>query len=662
MIRPYLILFVLILSLAIFGCSKGTSSINSDIHSGQRITAPVLKLTATTLRTTSAAPKGVRLTWGYVTGATGYYLYRSESTLPEFGTIDPSFRVNGGALIKKGDPNAVFDDKASEVTFDDLFAALPDKTYYYRVTAYDGVDESNPSNEITIKISPQTISNLNPATGYIGDSIDIEGDYFGDTQEVVDYVYFLGVDGKDTLATVNSWSKTKINVKVPKGIQNGKVKVVINGTIAESPMGFVVKDPYITGLTPSTGFPGDKVTIAGNNFGDSQKVSTVKFNGISVVTFESWKATEIVCFVPAGQVEGDVIVTVDGIASNPWAFLVGIFVEKITPNKQHQDKVIQIDGKHFGAAQAAGYVGFSGYKGEVPVSKVESWADGVIKVKVPPTAVDGPVRVYAGLDAKSLQTGNSADVIIYPWIFPDTSDKLGSSYDIIKLNGSGFSDKDLKVKAVFTFEVPFGKDILNFTVKPEKVTLIDPFNVTLEIPSDVGFYPGSCSIVATRDDGTSNAIPFTIDEMLTGKFTGIEQDKFYLSEGGVLTLTLTTVSNTEKSELVIGTTRIPATKVEAGRFTADLDISKLVNGKYDVYFDLFRRAINLPSESIPAYLISKQGDLDLNNKVNKDDLLLIQTNYGKKLLDAEYSPLLDANLDGVIDERDASIIGLNYGK
>jgi hypothetical protein len=79
--------------------------------------------------------------------------------------------------------------------------------------------------------------------------------------------------------------------------------------------------PSISSLSPTSGPWGTPVTIHGNNFGNTQGTSTVKFAGtISAPT--SWGNTVIVVPVPKGAVTGSVVVTVSGASSNGVTFTV----------------------------------------------------------------------------------------------------------------------------------------------------------------------------------------------------------------------------------------------------------------------------------------------------------------------------------------------------
>jgi hypothetical protein len=79
--------------------------------------------------------------------------------------------------------------------------------------------------------------------------------------------------------------------------------------------------PSITSLSPVSGTVGTAVTITGSNFGSTQGTSTVRFNG-TTATPTNWSSASIVVPVPAGATTGNVVVTVNGVASNGQTFTV----------------------------------------------------------------------------------------------------------------------------------------------------------------------------------------------------------------------------------------------------------------------------------------------------------------------------------------------------
>jgi hypothetical protein len=90
--------------------------------------------------------------------------------------------------------------------------------------------------------------------------------------------------------------------------------------------------PDLTGLSPISGAGGTPVTITGTNFGATQGPSTVTFNGITAAV-TSWTAESITATVPAQASTGNVIVTVNGAASNGVNFTVTSLVVTLGPKR-----------------------------------------------------------------------------------------------------------------------------------------------------------------------------------------------------------------------------------------------------------------------------------------------------------------------------------------
>ena len=140
--------------------------------------------------------------------------------------------------------------------------------------------------------------------------------------------------------------------------------------------------PTITTLNPATGTNGTVVTINGYNFGASQ--GTVKFNG-TTATPSSWSPTAITVADPAGATDGQVVVTVNGVASN------GVWfpqpnITTTSPANGAVGATVTINGAHFGTAEGA--VRFNGIAGSP-----SSWVANKIVVPVPNDATSGPIVV-----------------------------------------------------------------------------------------------------------------------------------------------------------------------------------------------------------------------------------------------------------------------------
>jgi hypothetical protein len=170
------------------------------------------------------------------------------------------------------------------------------------------------------------ITSLSPTSGTVGTPVTITGTNFGSPQGT-STVTFNG-----TTATVTSWSATTIATSVPTGIPAGNVNVVVtvNG-VASNSVNFMVS-PSITSLSPTIGQVGTPVTISGTNFGSPQGTSTVTFNGTKAMV-TSWSAGSIATSVPTGATTGNVVVTVNGVASNGVNFTATTLSVTLSPKR-----------------------------------------------------------------------------------------------------------------------------------------------------------------------------------------------------------------------------------------------------------------------------------------------------------------------------------------
>jgi IPT/TIG domain len=174
------------------------------------------------------------------------------------------------------------------------------------------------SNAAGFTVSPSstpTISSLSPTSGAVGTPVTISGTNFGTTQGT-SAVTFNG-----TSATITSWSTTSIVAQVPAGATTGNVVVTVGG-VASNGAQFDVAPAITPPLSLPEGPVSMGITIAGSGFGTTQGTSTVTFNGTTATTVVSWSNTSIVVDVPAGATNGNVVVRVNGVASNGVSFQI----------------------------------------------------------------------------------------------------------------------------------------------------------------------------------------------------------------------------------------------------------------------------------------------------------------------------------------------------
>jgi hypothetical protein len=255
------------------------------------------------------------------------WTFTSTSTAPPTITsLSPTSGLTGSSVtiagsnfgLSQGSSTVTFNGTAATVTSwsaTSITVNVPSSaTAGYVVVTASGVASN--ALYFTVTVPPPAISTLSPNSGFAGTGVTITGSNFGSTQGT-STVKFNG-----TSATVTNWSATSIGVTVPSGATTGTVVVTVNG-VASNGVTFsvTVPSPTITSVSPSSGPTGTAVTITGSNFGATQGSSTVMFNG-TAATVTSWSATSIGVTVPSGASTGNVVVTVNGIASNGVSFTV----------------------------------------------------------------------------------------------------------------------------------------------------------------------------------------------------------------------------------------------------------------------------------------------------------------------------------------------------
>jgi hypothetical protein len=311
-------------------------------------------------------------------------------------------------------------------------------------------------------IVPPSITSLNPTSGPVTTSVTITGTNFGASQGTSS-VAFNGI-----VATPTSWNSTSIVVLVPNGGTTGNIVVTVSN-LGSNGVPFTVT-PSITSLSPTSGSMGTSVTITGTSFGATQGGSTVSF-GRFAATPTSWNATTIVAPVPAGATTGNVIVTVNGIASNGVTFtVVPPSITSLNPNAGPAGTSVTITGANFGASQGTSQVTFNGTS-----ASPTSWSDTSIGVPVPGGATTGNVVVTVGGVASN---GVAFTVVIPPSItsLSPTSGPVGTAVTIsgtnfgasqgtstISLNGTQLPVTNWTATSIATF-VPNGATTGNVVV------------------------------------------------------------------------------------------------------------------------------------------------------------------------------------------------------
>ena len=147
--------------------------------------------------------------------------------------------------------------------------------------------------------------------------------------------------------------------------------------------------PEITGLSSAYGAPYSVVILNGTNFGATQGSSTVTFNGIDTPHYY-WADTKIYVTVPPNATSGNVVVTVNGNASNPFGFTVlpQPAISGISPTSGPAGTVVTINGANLLDHGNRGTVTLNGKQ-----LAILSQFSTALKVAVPSGAVTGVFHV-----------------------------------------------------------------------------------------------------------------------------------------------------------------------------------------------------------------------------------------------------------------------------
>jgi RHS repeat-associated protein len=254
--------------------------------------------------------------------------------------------------------------------------------------ATEYANQSSPSTFYTVEgqatpNSAPTIQFLSPTAYPAGVPIVIQGYGFQSTQGA-STVTFNGVT-----ATPTSWNDASIVVPVPAGATNGNVIVTVGGVQSNGVSFTVLPTAGIINLSPTSGPVGTAVTITGTNFGATQGASTVTFAG-TTATPTNWNATSITVPVPNGATTGNVVVTVDGGASNVVGFTVtpSLSITGLSPSSGMVGTLVTIAGTLFGATQGPSTIALNTVS-----ATVVSWSDTTIVAVVPAGVSSGPFSI-----------------------------------------------------------------------------------------------------------------------------------------------------------------------------------------------------------------------------------------------------------------------------
>jgi len=337
---------------------------------------------------------------------------------------------------------------------------------------------------VTTSSQGPSVASVSPSTATVGTPVMISGLNFGANQGS-STVSFDGVPAD----SITAWADSQITATVPASATTGPVAVFANGLQSNSNVIFTVS-PTVSSISPTSGAIMSQVQISGSGFGTAQGSSTVAFNGI-VSPVVGWSATSITALVPPGATTGNVVVTVNGVASGGTNFNVTTPPTQIAPNISNISTAtagvgqqVTITGTGFGATEGTGNVLLGTMLGFVV-----SWSDQTIQATVSAGSTSGVVQVQQnGLSSNSVALTVSSAAIgsVQP-----THGLAGTS---VTISGSGFGTDQ-------------GNGMVWLGTATGTVTNWSDGSITASVAA--GSASGTVQVL--QNGSWSNSVPFTID-------------------------------------------------------------------------------------------------------------------------------------------------------
>jgi len=339
-----------------------------------------------------------------------------------------------------------------------------------------------------------------------------------------------------TAADVATAGTAVVNVNTAGQTQGNNLSNFVPFVIAPAGSGScpnLTFTPNISGVSPTSGVVGTAITITGTNFGGTQGTSTVTFNGTQAPV-TSWSATSIVVPVPVGATNGNLAVTVGGLASNSFFFVVAPNITSLSPTSGTTGSSVTITGVNFGNAQGSSTIAFNG-----ALAAVTSWSSTSIVATVPAASATGPVVVeVSGVNSNGVT-------------FTDLSEPIISSLN----PGAAITGASVTI-AGSNFGATQGSSTVTFNGTAATVTSWSAASIVTTVPA--GATTGN--VVVTVAGSPSAGTAFTVGPIITslsvssglagttltlnGTDFGVVQGNSTVTFGGTAAASITSWSNT----------------------------------------------------------------------------------------------------------------------
>ena len=285
------------------------------------------------------------------------------------------------------------------------------------------------------------VRSVSPQSGRTNTLVTIYGENFGSSRGNGSVRI-----GRTAVSSFSSWTNTTIKFRIPPNTQSGNLSVrTSEGT--SNTVSLEVTSPYLSRVSPTRVKPGDRLTLTGTNFRNTQGTGYVLFSPNvrpSSAEYVTWSDSRIIVEVPDRTQSGDVkVVTNQGSSGTRRIEVEKVLEPRITsayPSRVRYNQILTLRGTNFGATRGTGKVVF--YGGTEPrSSQYDSWSDTQIRVQVPTGARTGNLRVVTARGSATART-----TITSPWvsrIYPQKGRAntlvtvFGENFGISRVNSSG---------------------------------------------------------------------------------------------------------------------------------------------------------------------------------------------------------------------------------
>ena len=345
---------------------------------------------------------------------------------------------------------------------------------------------SGGSDTARLTVTSPWISGVSPQTARSNAVVTVSGENFGSSRGSSSVRI-----GSVAITAFTSWSSRSIRFRVPRNTPPGNLTVrTAEGT--SNSIRLNVTSPYLTSISPTSIKTGNRLTLAGGNFGSSRGTGYVLFGSVraSAADYVSWSDRRIVVNVPNRAQSGNVQVTTSNGTSGTKRLTIesrGPQISSISPSRVRYSQVITIRGTAFGANRGTSRVVFFG-SGIASSSQYVSWSDTQIRVRVPSGTRTGDLQVVTSGGSDTVRL-----TVTSPWI-SGVSPQNARTNNVVTVNGENFGSSR------GSSSVRIGSTaITSFTSWSSRAIR---FRVPINTP------PGNLTVRTTN--GTSNSIRLNI--------------------------------------------------------------------------------------------------------------------------------------------------------